>query len=465
MKKTNAAKNRDSKSPLLNQAISSKFREIINSSPIFCEDEDIKQNWSLICAVMDRVDSCVKYINKREQDFINSEEDFMIFFMFAAMLKDAIRELFVQLKIEYPFDEDVPDSYKFFYKTFAAYECLHKMFLQKENNQVDEQACSRMDCLSPKCPKYNEDKMSYCPKDDQFFEFLRALVFAHPCKTNRPRFLNNETQYSPWVIANKITSLFYSEDMGIRIYSNKFDEIFDFNFKSDVLKDYIKSRYSLLKVATNWAKNKIKEFESRWSERKVNRALTPIGILEDIKEILTIRHESDLNYELDDAISYLSCPLTEEKNQKAVAEYRKHLINTIPELCDSIDRVNREEYLTDAFMNAISPQLKWQHNHCSYQLEKIFSYLKRGDKLQSICDLLAKENYYNSTGKDVFNNEEWGLLQLAIFYDSLAKDYVTIRLDMPFDEIRLLVTTACYLEQENQKLGKISPSLKKTMLA
>ena len=217
-------------SSLLNKDIISQFRETINSSPIFCEDTDIKQNWSLICAVMDRVDSCIKCINEREKDFIKSEEDVMIFFMFAAMLKDAVRELFKQLKIDYPFEKDIPESYQHFYKVFTAYECLHTSFLNANEVQDVEPSCSRIDCLMDKCPKYNEEKLPNCPRDDFFFEFLRALVFAHPCQTNRQTFLSQETQYSPWVIGG-MTSMFYSADMGIRIYSNRFDNIFDFSFQ------------------------------------------------------------------------------------------------------------------------------------------------------------------------------------------------------------------------------------------
>lgn len=28
-----------------------------------------------------------------------------------------------------------------------------------------------------------------CPSDDKFFEYFRALIFAHPFETSRPKFL------------------------------------------------------------------------------------------------------------------------------------------------------------------------------------------------------------------------------------------------------------------------------------
>lgn len=427
---------------LLDSTICENFRKIINSSPIFCEDKELEQNWSLICVVMDRVDNCVKSINEREEDFYKSEEDFMIFFMFAAMLKDAIRELFKKLNIDYPYDKDQPDSYKYFCKVFTAYECVHTSLLKND----DEKSCSRRDCLSPKCPKYNDNKLENCPRDDQFFKYLRALVFAHPCETSQHKFLKNEIQYSPWVIAGE-TSLVYSGKIGIRIYSSRFRNIFDFYFSPDILKMYMLSRFNLINIAIDWAKNKIKEYETEWSKRKVNRDLEPIDILKDIIQILIERYGNDLTSEIDEAIIYLSQPLTEEKNRSAVEKYRQHLVETIPGLCDSIDNVNREEYLTDSFMNALSPRLIFQYTHCSYQLQKIFNYLKNNKQSEN----------------DSFNTK-LGLEQLRQFYDSLAKDYVVIRHNMPFNEIRLLVTTTLYLEQENQKIGEISPSLKKTIL-
>ncbi len=427
---------------LLDSTICVNFRKIINSSPIFYADKELEQNWSLICVVTDRVDCCVKCINERAESFSSSEENFMIFFMFAAMLKDAIRELFRALKIDYPYVKDQENSYQYFYKVFSAYEWVHTSLL---NNSDDAKSCPRRNCLSSKCPKYNENRLANCPTDDYFFEYLRALVFAHPCETSRAEFLENEIQYSPWVIAGE-TALVYSGKIGIRIYSSRFRDTFDFCFSPDILKMYILSRFDLINKAIDWTNNKIKEYETKWSKRKVNRALNPIDILKDIKQILIERYENDLVSEVDEAIVYLNQPLTEVKNQSAVEKYRKHLIETIPGLCDSIDNVNRDDYLTDSFMNALSPKLNFQHTQCSYQLQKIFNYLKNHEQSEN----------------DSFNTK-LGLEQLRQFYNSLAKDYVIIRPNMPFNEIRLLVTTTLYLEQENQKNGTISPSLKKTM--
>ena len=72
-----------------------------------------------------------------------------------------------------------------------------------------------------------------CPTDDKFFEYLRSIMFAHPFETNRPKFfMKHEIQYSPWVIANNPATKFrgIKDGVGVRIYSNKFDEIKDLIF-------------------------------------------------------------------------------------------------------------------------------------------------------------------------------------------------------------------------------------------
>lgn len=75
------------------------LRKAVNSSPVFSHDSKYLSRYNLCCAVMDRLDTCVKKLNSYG-DYPESEEDFMIFMMFSCMLKDAISELFKRLKIE-----------------------------------------------------------------------------------------------------------------------------------------------------------------------------------------------------------------------------------------------------------------------------------------------------------------------------------------------------------------------------
>lgn len=77
----------------LHPELNKRFRKVINSSPIFQEGE-LRGNFNLLCAAMDRIDTCVAYLNKHS-NFPRTEEDFIIFLMFAAMLRDAVLDVLV----------------------------------------------------------------------------------------------------------------------------------------------------------------------------------------------------------------------------------------------------------------------------------------------------------------------------------------------------------------------------------
>ena len=73
----------------LNPELAKTFRKVINSSPIFWEDEKQKRRYNLICTVMDRVDSAVIFLNQHDET-PKREEDFICFLVYACMIKDAI---------------------------------------------------------------------------------------------------------------------------------------------------------------------------------------------------------------------------------------------------------------------------------------------------------------------------------------------------------------------------------------
>lgn len=77
----------------LHPELNKRLRKVINSSPIFQEGK-LRGNFNLLCAAMDRIDTCVAYLNKHS-NFPRTEEDFIIFLMFAAMLRDAVLDVLV----------------------------------------------------------------------------------------------------------------------------------------------------------------------------------------------------------------------------------------------------------------------------------------------------------------------------------------------------------------------------------
>lgn len=379
----------------LNPDVYREFRNAFNETPLFMYNEEYKTCFNLFCAVTDRLESCIEYLNGHAET-PKTEEDFLSFVMFSCMVLDAVKHVLKQLDIE----------------------------------KIDKIDYFQNICLSK---PLNIEKHK-CPTDDKFFEYLRSIMFAHPFETNRPKFfMKHEIQYSPWVIANNPATKFrgIKDGVGVRIYSNKFDEIKDLIFSFDVLKKYIKSQYLLLDLATEKVKEIVSLKEIEWKNHKINRSLDYLDILKEIKDILKLRHEE--YYDVETVIRYMGCKNTLKENLTSVERFKQGIIEIIPDLCDAIDSLNYE--MATEKLDYILHQRPWKmHSMANYQLGKIY------------CDL-------NET--QIVSKREWALEQVELFSKEFAKKWVTIiPQEMSFDEIKLLVTVSCYLEKIEQEKEK-----------
>lgn len=241
-------------SELFDPELCREFRDTINSSPIFSRG-NLKHKYSLLSAVMDRVDTCTDYLNAHT-GFPNSEVEFIVFFVFGAMLRDAIQELLVNIyKKNSKMYSEIASESSFFKEPYI-------------NSSI-----------------YNSNKD--IPTDDKLFEYMRSLVFAHPVETSRAKFLQDgETQYSPWVIVNpEIRTWFkYSDGVGIRIYSSVTDKIQNFVIPLKALQDYLQVWYGKIVLATEWAKKEIEKKEKEWLLQRINRCANSVEILRQIRK-------------------------------------------------------------------------------------------------------------------------------------------------------------------------------------
>ncbi len=386
---------------VLDPSLCDNFRNAINSSSIFAHDSKYLERYNLSCAVMDRLDTCIEKLNKYG-NYPTSEEDFLVFMMFASMIVDAVKEVLDRLEIHkkkepiYHSDED----YRYFREVYC------------------------------KSPIYNP--AADIPTDDKFFEYFRSLTFAHPTETNRHKFRQKgEIQYSPWVIVNSVLMQIgeHKDTVGVRIYSSLKEDIVDLRVSFDTLKKYIRSRYERIDLATKWVYEQIESTKSEWRKTKINRNQSPLGILQEINQILKMRFaESD---SINSMIRYLECELTDESNRDAVETYRSAIVESIPKVCDAVDDIDHElvEELCDVFFK----RPRTMHSMGSYQLEKIFVYL--GD-----------ESPYS------FDDKQYALRQAEYFAEGFAKNWVSINVNtMSHTEIQLLARTACYLERIKQE--------------
>ena len=384
----------------LDESLIWDLHNVIESSDIFMREEPLKHKYNLFCAFKDRMFSAVKYLNEHSKS-PKTEEEFINFLVYAAIVRDGIMKLYENLYGEKP------------------------PFIGEKKYFLNVRTYSA---------KYFSEETQ--PTDDVFFEYLRAMAFAHPYETSkrgRPFLQGGEIQMCPWVIIGR--SLFsqgIKNPVGIRIYSNKFeDSLQDILFSFDDVKTYIKSRFECLKEITKWAKEELAEHIQEWKKKKIDRNQEPASILTEIKSVLTNRFQDASSIE--DLVVYLTCPISVDENRENVYKFRQAIVSIIPGICDSVDNLDCESM--EQKIGELLAYPRKMHQMAHYQLQKIFSYL----------------NERNET-IDPYSDEAWGLKQAEDFANGFAKKWVKIDVDtMQYDEIKLLVNIACYLERIEQE--------------
>ena len=387
----------------LDESLIWDLHNVIESSDIFMSEEPLKHKYNLFCAFKDRMFSAVKYLNAHSNP-PKTEEGFINFLVYAAIVRDGIMKLYENLYGEKP--PFIGEK-----KYFLDVRTYTEKYFSKETQ----------------------------PTDDDFFEYLRAMAFAHPYETSkrgRPFLKDGEIQMCPWVIiGGSLFSQGIKNPVGIRIYSNKFeDDLQDILFSFDNVKAYIKSRYKCLKEITKWAKEELEKHIEEWKKKKIDRNQEPAAILTEIKSVLTDRFQD--TYSIEELLKYMICPISIEDNRENVLKFRKAIIDAIPGICDSVDNLDCE--LMEQIVGKLFAYPRKMHKMAHYQLEKIFYYLQK-----------------RSETIDPYSNEAWGLKQAGDFANGFAKKWVKIDVDtMQYDEIKLLVNTACYLERKEQESGE-----------
>lgn len=389
--------------PFLDKQKIHEFMELINNNEMFTNRSDLLLLYNLICTFKDRMITAVDYLNAHCEK-PSTEEDFINFLVYACMIYDGFNKMHENLLHQVP-----PYKGK---KKYFKYTKHYKEYY------------------------FNDDT---CPTDDVFFEYLRAMAFAHPYEVSykgRPFIQKEEKHYCPWVMVNNSMNVDDIKDsVGIRMYTNiDQNKIVSLTFSFKSLKGYIKSIYNTFPALIKWAKDVISGQNAEWKLTKVNRKQDAVSVLNEVKSILESRFADA--YSIDKAISYLTCATTIASNSNNVELFRRSIVECVPAVCDSVDDLDYEKM--EEALSIIYERPKDMHQMAHYQLEKIYSYLdERSDCI------------------DPASNEYWGLRQAYAFSQEFAKNWVTIDVrTMQYDEIKLLVAVACYLEKEKQDKAK-----------
>lgn len=372
----------------LDENICKEIRETVNSTNIFYRDDKEKNNYNLICAVLDRIDDSVNFLNNN-YDKLSNYNDILLFFVHSCIIVDAVESIMNQLGISY--------------KDYNTTTYFNDAYLLETLGIVEE------DCIT----------------DVYFFRYLRSIIFAHPFETNRIKFLKrrDETHYSPYLISER-----YSMDkdkIGIMIYSNKFSNTISLYIPKTSIYNYIDYRYKLLNLANTELKKRIENKNKEWMKSKINKEQTTEQILVDILNTLNVRYNN--TYDIETFINIIKYKSQNLKNEISVNKVKDVIISFIPQICDCIDNLDYENYyeIVEKITN-----IRIQDDFIRYQIQKILTYL----------------NFEESTG-----NQEWGKSCAKIFAERFANKWVDIDVDnMNYEEIKLLTIVACYLEKQEE---------------
>ena len=291
-------------------------------------DEKENKKFLLICALMDRFDTAVKYINEHQKT-PKSEEELIIFMVYSCIVKDGVDYIKKVLGINKSEDRKIfEDIY------------INEPIKIGANQEFD---------------------------DDKFFDYFRSLVFAHPLFTNRsiPNPMDGEIQYSPYIVMEPIWRTPFIDPIGAMIYSNKREIMQPVLISFENLKEYIKGKYEEINNVIEGFEKIIKKKEIQWKKHKVNRKQDDIEILKECVNILKERYME--SYEIEELITYLTCKNSLKENIENVNKYRSEIKRVIPSICDALDNYNIDDiYDTVSLLLYARPNA---HPMMHYQLE------------------------------------------------------------------------------------------------
>lgn len=386
----------------LNIDIIAKLRQAFESSPIFSKEDKYSDKYLLCCAVIERLEFAVDYINFNLK-YPFDKHGYICFMLYANMIVDGVKVLYERIFQKKPYDKEI-----YFFKHAQEQQVLH---LSKDE-YID---------------------------DDKFFEYLRSITFAHPFNTDRTYKNIYGSQVSPTVLPGVKVGKFFVDDIddpvGALVYSSKKygfgtnTVVVETSFKQ--LFSYINDRYEKLIPVIEWFNDENYITLEKWKSHKTSKNLKSIEALIEMVDILKERYEDCSG--LIQLLWYLKCHITYTNNEEKINAYRSAIESKIPLMQNFIDELEYEQL--DSIIRSLTRAPKRLKGECYYHIEKIYRDLNENDKRESPKN----------------DREKWALIQANEFYESFAKKWVMIDVKtMSNSEIKLLVATACYCENNKK---------------
>lgn len=363
--------------------------------------------WDKICAIMDRLDDTVDYLNRIKLNtgrYSRSAFDFYDFLNNASVVVDCIKQLAKLF--------DVPDD-----KIKLSTNIFNQ--LGKDGQGTDE----------------------------RYFEYIRSLCSVHPIETSRhKRYQDNKFECSPYVMWNN-ELISYDNDCDIYavVYTKKEEDSFKrVKIYISQIFEYVKTRVEFVKVITDEIDQYQKAIIAGFKQKTIKQESefdTYIDYLKNLDKELNIRFGSERIYTFDYIIKLFELKLSNFENQHKMNLYLNALKYAIKFEHNSMQNMSyggfenngliyaKNNLETSLYIELHSPNSRSsERRKYSYNLEKIYflSYDSGENnkewaygQLRGAHTLLEKYVTFQGAQSDF---EHYALVQLALYFDCLENN-------------------------------------------
>ncbi|HFU7058146.1 TPA: hypothetical protein ACGN81_005246 [Bacillus cereus] len=360
--------------------------------------------WDKICAIMDRLDDTVDYLNGIKLNtgrYSRSAFDFYNFLNNASVVVDCIKQLAKLF--------DVPDE-----KIKLSTNIFNQLGKDKQGT------------------------------DERYFEYIRSLCSVHPIETSRhKRYQDNKFECSPYVMWNN-ELISYEDDCDIYavVYTNKDEDSFKrVKIYISQIFEYIKTRVEFVKEITDQIDQYQKAIIAGFKQKTIKQESefdTYIEYLKNLDKELNNRFGSERIYTFDHIIKLFELKLSNFENQHKMNLYLNALKYAIKFEHNSMQNMSYEGFENNGLKYAknnletslyielhSSNSRSSERRKYSYNLEKIY-YLSydsgENNKEWAYRQLKGAhtflENYVSFKGAQS-DFEHYALVQLALYFDCL----------------------------------------------
>ena len=388
----------------LNTEILRKLRNKIN------EQKNISYNkmygkyraWDKICAIMNRLDDTVEYLNTIELNtgkYKRSAFDFFDFMNNASVVIDCVKELSKIFEVS---DSEIKNSTNIFNKVGS------------DGNGTDE----------------------------KYFEYLRSLCSVHPVETSRhKRYQDNDFECSPYVLWNNSLRLFNDDcDIYAVVYTSKDNESFKrVGIYIEQVFKYVEIRVNFIEKIIDYIDTYQKDMILKLKKQHIKNDTefnSYIEYLTNLDEEAKDRYGDDHWYSFEYVIKLLQLKLSDSENENKMKLY-----------------INALKYAIKFEHNALQnmSNIGYENSGLKYSKENIETSLyielyspSSGSKEEIRYGYnIEKIQYLSYDSGD--SNKDWAYVQLNEAREFFEK-YVSFRNAKSDFEYYALVNLALYLE-------------------